>query len=226
MRKYTRMGVVAGVFTTALACTVPAALAVPPEYPAVDGATDNWVNQATPTVEYKNGIKDTDPARVKEALEQCKSQSVSCKAATVGTPEKVTKWFDAGSDGTQAKVLENCPTGAGTTDLKQTVGGMHAFAWGWNVGGSVDIPLAKGVGIGINGQYNETNTETKTESVEMTVKPGYRGTLKLGHDMERTVSDITVQGGKFGGAKISGVRTEALLKENSQRVKSDIKACG
>ncbi|MEU2793011.1 hypothetical protein [Streptomyces sp. NPDC007100] len=226
MKKHTRIGVVAGVLTTALACTAPAALAVPPEYPAVDGATDNWVNQATPTVEYENGIKDTDPARVKEALEQCKSQSVSCKAATVGTPEKVTKWFDAGSDGTQAKVLENCSTGAGATDLKQTIGGMHAFAWGWNVGGSVDIPLAKGVGIGINGQYNETNTETKTESVEMTVKPGYRGTLKLGHDMERTVSDITVQGGKFGGAKISGVRTEALLKENSQRAKPDIKACG
>ncbi|WP_030676899.1 hypothetical protein [Streptomyces rimosus] len=217
----TRVGVVAGALTTALAFAVPAASALPPVYTSVDGATDNWVNEAKPTAEYRNGIKETDPARVKEALDQCKSQSVSCKATTVGTPEKVTKWFDAEG----AKVLENCSKDPGTTDIKQTIGGMHAFAWGWNVGGSVDIPLAKGVGIGINGQYNETNTETKTENTEMTVKPGYRGTLKLGHDMERTVSDITIQGGKFGGAKLSGVRTEALLKDSPKRVKTDIQTC-
>ncbi|KOG65626.1 hypothetical protein ADK76_05615 [Streptomyces griseoflavus] len=222
----TRLGVVAGTLTTALAFAVPAASAAPPEYTSVDGAKDNWVNEGKPSVEYKNGIKDTDPARVKEALDQCKSSSVSCKAATVEGPTKVTKWFEAGEGGGNAKVVENCKTDSGAKDVDHTVGGMHAFAWSWNIGGSVDIPLAKGVGIGIKGEYTETNTETKTETTKITVKPGYRGTLQLGHDMERTVSDITVQGGKFGGAKISGVRTEALLKNSTGRVRPDIVKCG
>ncbi|BDM74327.1 hypothetical protein HEK616_78140 (plasmid) [Streptomyces nigrescens] len=219
-----RMGVVVGALTTALACTVPAAFAGEAEYPAVNGHTDDWVNGATPTVVYQNGLTDTDPARVKEAFEQCKSQSVSCAATTVGTPERVTKWFDVENTGTGTGPLENC--GQSSSDIKQQIGGMHAFAWGWNVGGSIDIELTKGVGIGASAQYNETNTETKTGSIDITVKPGERGMLKVGHDMERIVSDVTVQGGKFGGAKISGLRTEVPLKEGAKRAAPDIVPCG
>ncbi|CAM5305464.1 MULTISPECIES: hypothetical protein [Streptomyces] len=222
----TRVGIVAGALTAAFALAAPMASATPPEYKAVDGAKDNWVNEGQLSVEYNNGIKDTDPARVKEALDQCKGQSVSCKATTVGTPEKVTKWFEAGEGGGNPKVVENCRTDDGAKDVDHTVGGMHAFAWSWNIGASVDIPLAKGVGIGIKGEYTETNTDTKTEATKITVKPGYRGTLQLGHDMERTTSDITIQGGKFGGAKITGVRTEALLKDSAGRVRPDIVKCG
>ncbi|GFE27025.1 MULTISPECIES: hypothetical protein [Streptomyces] len=220
-----RMGVVAGALTTAVAFTVPVASAAEPELKTVNGHTDKWVNEATPTVEYKNGLKDTDVARVKEALEQCKSQSVSCASTTVGTPEKVTKWFDVENAGTGTGPLENC--GPGQTDLKEQMGGMHAFAWGWNVGGNIDIELAKGVGIGVSAQYNETHTETKTGSIDVTVKPGWRGMLKVGHDMERVTSDVTIQGGKFGGAKISGVRTEIPLKEGAApRAGSDLVQCG
>ncbi|MEU7433461.1 hypothetical protein AB0B07_21915 [Streptomyces sioyaensis] len=224
--KFTRLSMAVGALTTALAFTVPAASAAEPELTAVNGHKDNWVNESTPTVEYRNGgLKDTDVARVKEVLDQCKDQLVSCASTTVGTTEKVTKWFDVENTGTGTKVLENCSDGK--SDLKEQMGGMHAFAWGWNVGASVDIPLAKGMKIGVDGQYNETTTETKTGSIDVIVKPGERGTLKVGHDMERITSDVTIQGGKLGGATVSGVRTEIPLKDGpSPRAGSDIVPCG
>lgn len=224
---FTRMGAVAGALTAALAFAVPAASAADPELTAVNGHSDKWLEEATPTVEYKDGkgIKDTDPTRVKEVLEQCKSQAVSCAATTRGTPEKVTKWFDVENTGTGTGPVENCGDDK-KSDIKQTLGGMHAFTWGWNVGANMDVEVAKGAKIGISGEYSETTTETKTGTMEMTVKPGERGMLKVGHDMERSISDVTIQGGKLGGATVSGVRTEIPLKEGTKRAGTDIVKCG
>lgn len=217
-----RTAVVAGALTTALAFAGPAAAAEPPP---VNGHTDNWVNEGTPSVEYDNGYKVDSKSEVKAALEQCNDRSVSCAATPVETPTEVVKWFDVVNDSISGKPgpIGNCGPGQG--DMVLTYGGSQTFTWGWNVGASVDVSLVKDkLGVGAKAEYSESNAVTNTGQVTLTIKPGERGMLKMGHDMERSVSDVTIQGGKFGGAKITGLRTEAPLKRDP-RVGKDVNTC-
>ncbi len=160
---------------------------------------------------------------VKSALEQCKDSSVSCAEKPVES-KQVTKWFDVGNDAMGVGPIENCGTGQG--EINQTLSGSKTFTWGWNVGGNVDLTLVKDVlKIGASAQYSETNAETKAGDIRITVKPGERGMLMMGKDTEQRTSDVTIQGGKFGGAKITGLRTEILLAE-AARVSTDVVKCG
>ncbi|MCX4582244.1 hypothetical protein [Streptomyces sp. NBC_01481] len=221
MISMSRTGLVAGLLTTAVALTVPTASAAP--FPEVNGHTDNWVNEGTPSVEYDNGYKVDSQAAVRAALDQCKDRSVSCVTTTLSTPTQVTKWFDVENTGTGTGPIENCGQGEG--EINQTIGGTHTFTWGWNVGGSVDVTIKEVLKVGATAQYNESTTEAKSGDIRITVKKGEKGMLKMGYDMERSISDVTVQGGKFGGAKITGLRLEIPLK-GGMRVGTDVVQCG
>lgn len=217
-----RAAITASVLTAALAFTVTSASAA--DYPAKNGHKDNWVNQGSPSVVYDNGYTETSAAQVKAALEQCNSSSVSCASTPAETPTVVTKWFDIDNTGTGTGPIEACGDGQG--EINQTIGGTHTFTWGWNVGVNVDVSLVKDkLGVGASAQYNESHAVAKSGDVRITVKKGEKGMLKMGYDMERRVSDVTIQGGKFGGAKISGLRTEVPLAGGA-RVGTDVVPCG
>ncbi|MEU9483365.1 hypothetical protein ACFTZK_17985 [Streptomyces decoyicus] len=220
-----RAGIALGAVTTALFLMAPTASAAAQgaDLTQVNGHTDKWMAQANPSVTYDNGYKVDSAEEVKSALEQCKDSKVSC-AETPVESKQVTKWFDVGNDAMGVGPIENCGTGQG--EINQTLSGSKTFTWGWNVGGNVDLTLVKDVlKIGASAQYSETNAETKAGDIRITVKPGERGMLMMGKDTEQRISDVTIQGGKFGGAKISGLRTEILLAE-AARVSTDVVKCG
>ncbi|MGW9432403.1 hypothetical protein ACWHA1_31240 [Streptomyces decoyicus] len=220
-----RAGIALGAVTTALFLVAPTASAAAQnaELTQVNGHTDKWMAQANPSVTYDNGYKVDSAEEVKSALEQCKDSKVSC-AETPVESKQVTKWFDVGNDAMGVGPIENCGTGQG--EINQTLSGSKTFTWGWNVGGNVDLTLVKDVlKIGASAQYSETNAETKAGDIRITVKPGERGMLMMGKDTEQRISDVTIQGGKFGGAKISGLRTEILLAD-AARVSTDVVKCG
>jgi hypothetical protein len=207
---------------TALAFAIPTASAA--SLPEVNGHTDNWVNEGSPSVVYDNGYRVDSASEVADALGQCKSSGVSCAATAVGTPSQVTKWYDVENAGTGTGPIEAC--GAGEGEINQTIGGSHTFTWGWNIGINADVTLVKDVlKVGASAQYNETHADTKSGDIRITIKKGEKGMLKMGHDMERGVSDVTIQGGRFGGAKITGLRTEIPLK-GGLRVGTDVVKCG
>ncbi|BDH13241.1 hypothetical protein [Streptomyces hygroscopicus] len=220
-----RAGIALGAVTAALFLVVPTASAAAQGsgLTQVNGHTDKWMAEATPSVTYDNGYKVDSAEEVKSALEQCKDSSVSCAEKPVES-KQVTKWFDVGNDAMGVGPIENCGTGQG--EINQTLSGSKTFTWGWNVGGNVDLTLVKDVlKIGASAQYSETNAETKAGDIRITVKPGERGMLMMGKDTEQRTSDVTIQGGKFGGAKITGLRTEVLLAE-AARVSTDVVKCG
>ncbi|WP_406221832.1 hypothetical protein [Streptomyces decoyicus] len=220
-----RAGIALGAVTAALFLVAPTASAAAQDagLAQVNGHTDKWMAQATPSVTYDNGYKVDSAEEVKSALEQCKDSGVSCAEKPVES-KQVTKWFDVGNDAMGVGPIENCGTGQG--EINQTLSGSKTFTWGWNVGGNVDLTLVKDVlKIGASAQYSETNAETKAGDIRITVKPGERGMLMMGKDTEQRTSDVTIQGGKFGGAKITGLRTEILLAE-AARVSTDVVKCG
>ncbi|MGW7636934.1 hypothetical protein [Streptomyces decoyicus] len=220
-----RAGIALGAVTAALFLVAPTASAAAQDagLAQVNGHTDKWMAEATPSVTYDNGYKVDSAEEVKSALEQCKDSSVSCAEKPVES-KQVTKWFDVGNDAMGVGPIENCGTGQG--EINQTLSGSKTFTWGWNVGGNVDLTLVKDVlKIGASAQYSETNAETKAGDIRITVKPGERGMLMMGKDTEQRTSDVTIQGGKFGGAKITGLRTEILLAE-AARVSTDVVKCG
>ncbi|GGO97115.1 hypothetical protein [Wenjunlia tyrosinilytica] len=224
MNSKSRMCVLAGTFTAAVAVALLVPTGSAASLTEVNGHTDNWVNEGAPSAEYDNGYKVDSQSEVRAVLDQCNNRSVSCASTTVGTPTQVTKWFDVDNTGTGTGPIEACGLGEG--EISQSVGGSHTFTWGWNVGAAIDITLIKEkLGLNLNAQYNESHTEAKSGDVRMTVKKGEKGMLKLGYDMERKVADVTVQGGKFGGAKISGLRMEIPLK-GGMRVGTDVVPCG
>lgn len=220
-----RAGIALGAVTAALFLVAPTASAAAQDagLAQVNGHTDKWMAQATPSVTYDNGYKVDSAEEVKSALDQCKGSGVSCAEKPVES-NQVTKWFDVGNDAMGVGPIENCGTGQG--EINQTLSGSKTFTWGWNVGGNVDLTLVKDVlKIGASAQYSETNAETKAGDIRITVKPGERGMLMMGKDTEQRTSDVTIQGGKFGGAKITGLRTEILLAE-AARVSTDVVKCG
>ncbi|QHC23393.1 hypothetical protein [Streptomyces sp. GS7] len=219
-----RIGVAIGAVAAALALAAPAASAAQGSGTTdVNGHTDTWVEGGSPSVTYDNGYQVNSAAEVKRALDQCKSSKVSCSATTTSS-QQVTKWFDVDNAGMGIGPIQNCSPGA--SEINQTLSGSKTFTWGWNVGGSIDITLVKDkLGVGASAQYSETNAETKSGDIRITIKPGQKGMLMMGHDMEQRVSDVTIQGGELGGAKITGLRTEIPLKV-AARADTDVVACG
>ncbi|MGW7488888.1 hypothetical protein [Streptomyces sp. NPDC054786] len=217
-----RTGLVLGAVTLALAMAAPMASAAQANSTDVNGHTDKWVEQGSPSVTYDNGYKVDSAEEVKRALEQCNDSKVSCAATTLES-NQVTKWFDVDNAGMDVGPIQNC--GGGGAEINQTLSGSKTFTWGWNVGASVDITLVKDkLGVGASAQYSQTNAETKSGDIRITIKPGQKGMLMMGHDMEQRVSDVTIQGGEFGGAKISGLRTEIPLNVTA-RADTDVVAC-
>ncbi|BCK66713.1 hypothetical protein Sgleb_06450 [Streptomyces glebosus] len=219
-----RMALTLGAVAAALALAAPTASAAQgSSLPDVNGHTDKWVEEGSPSVTYDNGYQVNSAEEVKRALEQCNDSKVSCSSTTLES-KQVTKWFDVDNAGMGIGPIQNCSPGA--AEINQTLSGTRTFSWGWNVGASVDITLVKDkLGVGASAQYSETNTESKSGDIRITIKPGQKGMLQLGHDMEQRVSDVTIQGGEFGGAKISGLRTEIPLN-TSARADTDVVACG
>ncbi|MGW1375824.1 hypothetical protein ACWD6P_16340 [Streptomyces sp. NPDC002446] len=210
--------------TFALAMAAPTASAAQGAgFTDVNGHTDTWVEQGSPSVTYDNGYRVDSAEEVKRALEQCKDGKVSCASTTVES-KQVTKWFDVDNAGMGIGPIQNCS--GGQAEMNQTLSGSKTFTWGWNVGGSVDITLVKDkLGVGASAQYSETNAESKSGDIRITIKPGQKGMLMMGHDMEQRTSDVTIQGGEFGGAKITGLRTEIPLNV-AARADTDVVACG
>ncbi len=217
-----RTGLVAATAAAALALTASAAYASGP-FQAVNGHQDTWVQDGSPSGTYDNGYRMSQ-SDIQDALKQCGSRSVSCAATQVGSPTYVTKWFDVDNTDMNAGPIENCAPTA--NPITQTLSGSHTFTWGWNVGANVDVTLIKDVlKVGASAQYSESNATATTGSIGITVNSQQKGMLKVGYDMERRVSNVSIQGGKFGGAQISGLRTEIPLKDTN-RVGTDIVPCG
>lgn len=217
-----RAGIVAAASAMALSLAIPAASAASPSLQEVNGHTDNWLNQGSASVTYDNGTTLTGQSDVLEALEQCSSLSVSCASTTTEEAGQVTKWYDSENSDLDAGPIQNCSPNA--NDITQTITSSHTFSWGWNIGASVDVTLSKKLGIGVSAGFSETSTEASTGAVGITVKPSQKGMLKLGYDMDRKVTNVSIQGGKFGGAKITGLRTETPLP-GGKRVGQDIVGC-
>ncbi|MGY5128223.1 hypothetical protein [Streptomyces nigrescens] len=218
-----RAGIAAAVSVVALAVAVPTASAAEP-LQAVNGHTDNWVNEGSASVTYDNGTTLTRQSDVLEALQQCSTLGVSCASTTVQEGGQVTKWYDAENVDQGTGPIENCsPNG---NDISQTLTALRTFSWGWNIGASVDVTLVKDrLGIGASAGFTQSHTETSSGATQIVVKPGQKGMLKMGYDMDRKVTDVSIQGGKFGGAKITGLRTETPLP-GGKRVGQDVVPCG
>jgi hypothetical protein len=217
-----RAGIAAAASAMALAVAVPTASAAS-SLQEINGHTDNWLNEGSATVKYDNGTTLTRQADVLEALQQCGSLSVSCASTTTQDAGQVTKWYDADNQDLGTGPIDNCaPNG---NDITQTITALHTFSWGWNIGASVDVTLVKDrLGIGASAGFTESHTETSSGAVGITVKPGQKGMLKMGYDMDRKVTNVSIQGGKFGGAQITGLRTETPLP-GGKRVGQDIVTC-
>lgn len=215
-----RIGIALGAVTVALALTAPTASAA--DSTDINGHTNTWLQEGSPSVAYDNGYQVNSADEVKRAMDQCNSSGVSCSATTVES-KNVTKWFDVENTVMGVGPIQNCSGGQG--EINQTLSGSKTFTWGWNVGVNVDITLVKDrLGVGASAQYSETNAESKSGDVRITIKPGRKGMLKLGHDMEQRVSDVRIQGGEFGGAKITGLRTEIPLSA-AARADTDEVSC-
>ncbi|MEU8781086.1 hypothetical protein [Streptomyces sp. NPDC048637] len=219
-----RVGLALGAAGIALALAAPNALAAQGSgLTDVNGHTDKWLEGGSPSVTYDNGYKVDSAEEVKRALAQCGGSQVSCTSTTTES-KQVTKWFDVDNAGMGVGPIQNCTPGA--AEINQTLSGTKTFSWGWNVGANVDVTLVKDVlKVGASAQYSETNTESKSGDIRITIKPETKGMLKMGHDMEQAVADVTIQGGEFGGAKITGLRTELPLN-TSARADTDVVACG
>ncbi|MFD5393182.1 hypothetical protein ACFWJW_02820 [Streptomyces sp. NPDC127097] len=216
-----RAAIAVAVSVMALAMAMPTASAATPQ--DVNGHTDNWLNEGSATVTYDNGSTLTRQSDVLEALQQCSELSVSCAPTTTEDAGQITKWYDAENTDLNTGPIENCsPNG---NDITQTITAGHSFSWGWNIGASVDVTVVKDrLGIGASAGFSQSSTETSTGAVGITVKPGQKGMLKLGYDMDRKVTNVSIQGGKFGGAQITGLRTETPLP-GGKRVGQDIVPC-
>ncbi|BCK69005.1 hypothetical protein Srufu_029580 [Streptomyces libani subsp. rufus] len=218
-----RAGIVAATSVMAMAMAMPMASAasLPQD---VNGYTDNWLNAGSASVTYDNGTTLTQQSDVLEALQQCSSLGVSCASTTTEDAGQVTKWYDADNDVLDAGPVDNCDPDA-TSDITETLTKSHTFSWGWNVGASVDVTLVKDkLGVGASAGFTQSTTNATTGAIAITVKPGQKGMLKLGYDMDRKVSNVSIQGGKFGGAQITGLRTETPV--GTKRVSQDIVPCG
>ncbi|MFE1172832.1 hypothetical protein [Streptomyces sp. NPDC058773] len=215
-----RAAIVAAGSVMALAVAIPTASAAPQD---INGHTDNWLNEGSASVTYDNGTTLTRQSDVLEALNQCGSLGVSCASTTTEDAGQVTKWYDAENTDLGTGPIQNC--GAAGNDITQTITALHTFSWGWNVGASVDVTLVKDrLGIGASAGFTQSHTETSSGAVGITVKHGQKGMLKMGYDMDRKVTDVSIQGGKFGGAKITGLRTETPMP-GGKRVGQDIVPC-
>ncbi|MCR8579692.1 hypothetical protein [Streptomyces sp. Isolate_219] len=219
-----RAGIIAAASAMALSLAIPAASAESPPIPEVNGHTDNWVNEGSASVTYDNGTTLTRQDDVLEALQQCNWQSVSCRTETI-TVGKVTKWYDAENTVQNVGPIQNCGANA-KENITQAITASHAFSWGWNIGVSVDLSLVKDkLGIGASAGFSQTTTETQQGTLTINVPPGQKGMLKMGYDMDRNVSEVSIKGGKLGGAKITELRTE-IPRAEGKRVDQDVVPCG
>ncbi|UKY47850.1 hypothetical protein [Streptomyces inhibens] len=217
-----RAGITAAASVMALTLAMPTATSSSRQ--DVNGHTDNWLKEGSPSVTYDNGTTLTRQSDVLEALQQCSSLSVSCASTTVEDIGPVTRWYDAENSDQGTGPIENC--GESGNDITQTITAGHTFSWGWNVGVSVDVKLVKDkLGIGASAGFSQSSSEMSTGATSIVVKPGQKGMLKLGYDMDRKVTNVSIQGGKFGGAKITGLRTETPLP-GGKRAGQDIIPCG
>ncbi|WP_329172374.1 hypothetical protein OG754_10480 [Streptomyces decoyicus] len=217
-------GIIAAASAMALSLAIPAASAEPRLIPVVNGHTDNWVNEGSASVTFDNGTTLTRQEDVLEALQQCNWQSVSCRTEKINAGQ-VTKWYDAENTDQNVGPIENCGSES-KQPITQAITAAHTFSWGWNIGVSVDLNLVKDkLGIGATAGFTQSTTETSQGTLTIHVEPGKKGMVKLGYDMDRKVSDVTIKGGKFGGAQITGLRTETPLPEGN-RAGQDIVPCG
>lgn len=89
MRLPYRAGITAVVSVMALAMAMPAASAAS-SLQEVNGHTDKWGKQGSPSVTYDNGTTLNRQSDVLEALQQCSTLSVSCASTTVEDAGQVT----------------------------------------------------------------------------------------------------------------------------------------